>query len=329
LAQRNADKRKQSTQFQKAPETQAVASSSGVFAPDLSSRTLAANYPLNVESVAVATDGRYLYSAGGLAGDPINAVYRYDPVANTWTPLANLPVALAEARAAYAANTNKVYVFGGVGPSSISNQTYVYDIASNTWSVGAFMLGARKWASAAYYPANGKIYVIGGYDFQDMERNQVWEYDPVANTWDFSSRKSGPFGMGGSGTSIVGQYIYVVGGSFGGSNAHSRYDILSNTWKILAPCPAGQFQPAAGAIGNKTYVVGGNETPTATYIYDIATNTWSTGPNTNVGHSWTNGTAIGNRLVVVCGLDLFKDTNTVETATEPCQFRVLGGVRLP
>lgn len=133
LAQRNADKRKQSTQFQKAPETQAVASSSGVFAPDLSSWTLAANYPLNVESVAVATDGRYLYSAGGLAGDPINAVYRYDPVANTWTPLANLPVALAEARAAYAANTNKVYVFGGVGPSSISNQTYVYDIASNTW----------------------------------------------------------------------------------------------------------------------------------------------------------------------------------------------------
>src|SRR6201999_1276606 len=102
-----------------------------------------------------------------------------------------------------------------------------------------------------------------------------------------------------------------------------RYDILSNTWKILAPCPAGQFQPAAGAIGNKTYLVGGNETPTATYIYDIATNTWSTGPTTNVPHSWTNGTAIGNRLLVVCGLDVFKDTNTVETATEPCKFRVL------
>jgi hypothetical protein len=158
LAQRNAGKRKQSMQFQKAPEkAQGVASSGGVSAPDLTSWTLAANYPLNIESVAVATDGRYLYSAGGLVGDPTNAVYRYDPVANTWTPLANLPVAVAEARAAYAANTNKVYVFGGVSPSGISNQTYVYDIASNTWSVGAFMLGARQWASAVYYPGNGKI----------------------------------------------------------------------------------------------------------------------------------------------------------------------------
>ena len=38
-------------------------------------------------------------------------------MANTWTPLASMPVALYDARAAYAANVNKVYVFGGFNGS--------------------------------------------------------------------------------------------------------------------------------------------------------------------------------------------------------------------
>src|SRR5207245_6514373 len=104
----------------------------------LSPWTIVANYPWTVESTAVCSDGTYAYSAGGYAGginQPLNAFYRYDPVANTWTQLANLPEPVYDAHAAYAANVNKVYVFGGYG----LNTTYIYDIASDTWTAGAAM----------------------------------------------------------------------------------------------------------------------------------------------------------------------------------------------
>ena len=55
-----------------------------------------------------------------------NAFNQYDPVANSWTPLAPLPQAIRDARAVYAANTNSIYVFGGIddqlGLSSTSSK---------------------------------------------------------------------------------------------------------------------------------------------------------------------------------------------------------------
>ena len=187
-----------------------------------------ANYPTLIESSAVASNGTFAYSAGGFANEigATGATYRYDPVANTWTPLASMQTPAYDAAVAYAANVNKVFVFGGDNDTSgVLNTTQIYDIASNTWTMGAAMPDFRIWARAAYYSANGKIYVIGGYDSGFNETSQVWEYDPVANTWD-TSRAPDPVTQGGSGLSIVGQYIYVAGGGFGSSNAHNRYDIV-------------------------------------------------------------------------------------------------------
>src|SRR5205823_707098 len=75
--------------------------------------TIVANYPVSIESSAVGTDGTFAYSAGGYAGGASNALYRYDPIANSWTTFAPTPVSLYDARGVYAANTNSFYVFGG------------------------------------------------------------------------------------------------------------------------------------------------------------------------------------------------------------------------
>ena len=70
----------------------------------------------------------------------LDAIYRYDPVANSWTPLANVTIGFYDAGIAYAANTNKIYVFGGLDPNfSVLATTQIYDIASNTWTMGAPM----------------------------------------------------------------------------------------------------------------------------------------------------------------------------------------------
>ena len=178
-----------------------------------------------------------------------------------WSTLAPLPQPLYDARSTYAANVNKVYVFGGLDPSNNTlDTTYIYDIASaNTWTTGAPMPETRFFPGVNYYSGNGKIYVIGGFlDLFSSDANQTWEYDPVADTWD-TSRAPIPVAMGGSATSIVGQNIYLQG-SFGGSGAtdlNYRYDIVADAWTQMASLPRPRYEAAGGAIGTRTYVVGG------------------------------------------------------------------------
>src|SRR6267378_1348998 len=228
--------------------------------PALSPWTIVANYPLVSESVAVASDGTFAYAAGGaLNGVPTNSFNLYDPVANTWTALPNVPGAFYDAPAVYAANTNSVYVFGGLdATSSVSNVTQIYNITTGTWTTGANMPDGRYFASGAYYSGNGKIYVIGGFDPTFAEASQTWEYDPVANTWD-TSRASIPVAMGGAGFSIVGQNIYLAGHWNGGlaSTDHYRYDIVADAWSAMAPVPVPIYRPDAAGIGTNTYLVGG------------------------------------------------------------------------
>ncbi len=308
--------------------------------PVLSSWSIVANYPAVIQSPAVSTDGTYAYSGGGSDNFvPIDGFYRYDPVADMWTTLASLPQALFDARATYAANVNKIYVFGGIDAGfNVLSTTYVYDIATDSWTTGAAMPGPRFFPTVAYYGANGKIYVIGGLDNSFLEANQTWEYDPAADTWD-TSRTSIPVAMGGSATSIVDQNIYLAGsfGATGGTTLHYRYDILADSWTQMADVPVPVYEAAGATVGSQTYVVGGGNPAVGawatrqarvaavvkapavsyntTYIYDIPSNTWTSGPNTNVAHSFTGGTAIGNLLIVVAGFDgVTGNTNTVETA---------------
>jgi N-acetylneuraminic acid mutarotase len=302
--------------------------------------SIVANYPETLESPAVCSDGTVAYSAGGFIGStgfPTAGFYSYDPVADSWSALAPLPQQLYDARSTYAANVNKVYVFGGIDANNnVLNTTYIYDIATDSWTTGAAMPDARFFPAVAYYDANGKIYVIGGIDSFFNEASQTWEYDPITDTWD-TSRTSIPVAMGGSATSIVGQNIYLQGsfGDVGATNLNYRYDIVADLWTQMAPLPFPRFEAAGAAIGTKTYVVGGGNpalSPQAsaqdrkqasirapatsfnkTFIYDTTTDTWFTGPNTNVRHSFTGGTAIGDLMLVVCGFDgVSGDTNTVE-----------------
>src|SRR5438094_7547695 len=115
---------------------------------------IVADYPTrDIESAAVTSNGTFGYSAGGLVtGNTSNGLYRYDPAANTWRPLANVTIGFYAAAIAYAANTNKIYVFGGVEVFTVLATTQIYDIATNTWSMGAPMPdpNVRFFPAAAY-----------------------------------------------------------------------------------------------------------------------------------------------------------------------------------
>ena len=101
--QKNAD---QSSQLQKIPDGTCMLMWQAV-----------ANMPLDFYGAVGASNGTFAYFAGGYSFSTsmsLNSLYRYDPVANTWTTLAPAPgPGFIMASAAYYPTTNRIYVFGG------------------------------------------------------------------------------------------------------------------------------------------------------------------------------------------------------------------------
>ena len=197
------------------------------------------------------------------------------------------------------------------------------------------MPAARYFANVAFNPATGKIIVQGGFDDALIESSQTWEYDPTADSWS-TTRAASPVPLTGSGTSIIGQHMYVMGRWNGGaaSNVNYRYDLIGNVWTAMTPVPTSMYAPAVGIFNNRIYLVGGGDPArhgdsfrpgtspdasfTTTHLYDPGTNSWSAGPNTLVPHSFTAGTVVGNNMFVVGGFNGSADTNAVEKLNLGC-----------
>jgi N-acetylneuraminic acid mutarotase len=76
----------------------------------------------------------------------------------------------------------------------------------------------------------------------------------------------------------IGGRFYVVGGrgSPNASTAHEMYDPTTNTWTTRAALPTGRSGIAAGVVGERLYVFGG-EIPRLfgeVEVYDPATDRW-------------------------------------------------------
>ena len=90
----------------------------------------------------IYTGGGSNLDAGGLLIDTVES-FKYDPVANTWTAIANIPRATGETRAVVM--NNQMWVLGGgrVAPNP-SNEVDIYNPGSNTWTTGLPFTTARR-----------------------------------------------------------------------------------------------------------------------------------------------------------------------------------------
>ncbi len=281
-----------------------------------------------------ASDGQYLYIFGGQytptapgspgasaeinSADGINApeayrgtTWRYNPLTNVWTTLADMPTAKGNIQGAYW--NGKIYVPGGYNGGFLA-ELAIYDIASNTWSTGAPLLAARSGGATAAY--NGKIYSAGG---NPGPVNEVQIYTIASNTW--SNGAPLPVSISYGRMITVGSYIYNVGGIASGSlsNQVFRYDPNANSWVTLAPMHTARSSPEVMSDGKQIFVVAGADSSIwnglpilqTVEIYDIASNTWRFGPPTLFTAAAPAGGRVGNQLVIAGGVDLNTDINAV------------------
>jgi serine protease AprX len=282
-----------------------------------------AHVPYSTAGNFAASDGTFVYSGGG-AGDGFalhNDLVRYDPGADSWTPLAPSPDYYFAAPGVYF--NGKIYIIGGYDQTfQPTNTTRIYDIATNTWEPpGAPMPAALGAMAIGLW--NGIVYVAGGSpDIGASVVNTLYAYNIASNTWT-TTLASMPQGSCVSGFGAIHGKVYVAAGSDGHTQLNTLYiyDIASNTWTTGPNVPVAEEAGGSAVLHNQLYLFGGASPFITTQIYNPGNNTWSFGQNMNVYRWRFYGTAVGNHSIVAVGgqnaggsaLDAFE-----EWTTSPC-----------
>jgi N-acetylneuraminic acid mutarotase len=254
---------------------------------DLEARTWAplGPAPLSLTHAGRATDGTYLYFAGGFVGDgpggSTNRSFRYDPAGDAWQEVAPLP----EERGAGALVHlgTKLHYFGGaVRPpdentiSSDHTDHWALDLTgpSAEWTRLAPLLHARNHLGGGV--ARGKIYAVGGQHLHDERAgNQasVEVYDSARDEWNEVASLPIPVGHLTSNTLEYEGRLLVISGVTQESTKLATifsYDPEHDAWSELTPLPEQRHSPIS-AISENTLVVAGGSKSTAR---EIRAQTW-------------------------------------------------------
>lgn len=236
--------------------------------------------PVPVHHAAIVSYGDRIYVFGGfkrpesgIGWQPVDLVWEYDPVADSWKALKPLPA--PRGGAAVAVADGQFYVIGGAAP--VSGQSTIdgrrrhemlarvdaYDLKSDQWTSRAPLPTPRTGAATA--AMTGRIYVIGGRigsAFANGSDVDVVEaYDPAADRWTAPLARL-PAPRGDATAAVWRNLILLAGGtpmSEAGENTRALigFDPSANRWAALPAPPLPRTGFAAGVVGDRFYAVGG------------------------------------------------------------------------
>ncbi len=190
-----------------------------------------------------------------------NAFDVYDPATNAWTVLPPMPT--PRQLMAVGAIGGKLYVAGGIqqcGPCNPQAMLEVYDPATNSWATKAPMPVAQGWPTGAvvdgiFYVMEGAVPRPGG---NGTPTTLVQAYDPVTDTW--STRSSSLVARTNAGAAVIGNRIYITGGSNANGSDSSFtevYDTTTDSWSLLPNLPTPRYLPSVAAVDGVLYAMAG------------------------------------------------------------------------
>ncbi len=202
---------------------------------------------------------------------------------------------------------DRIYVVGGLSPSTIADTVEEYDPVSDHWQMRAPLPHQVHHPAAA--SMNGKLYVIGGYVARLLSiwngTDTVYEYDPATNRW--RGRAPMPTPRGALAAVVVEGRIYAVGGKDRtDTGALEVYDPAGDSWKRLRPMPTPRNHIAAEVVDGRIYVFGGRTDHTGgnvgvTEMYDPHTDTWQERAPMPTSRSGIGAAALGGKVYVPGG----------------------------
>jgi hypothetical protein len=291
------------------PATDTLRRADGIPRPDGSARpathwTAGPPLPERRTEVAVTTDGRYVYLAGGFGpprGDERatapRTLWRLDPQAGQWEALTEIPEGVHHT--AFVHHGGRLFILGGfreTGFTPVGN-VRIFDLRTRQWSEGASMPTPR--GAIGFAVLDGRIHLLGGnaagpHAVHDHEGGQIAADRSV--------------------------------------NTHEAYDPATNRWTRLAPMPTPRNHLGAAALNGRIHAVvgrvGNNFEMTTHEIYDPRTDSWTSGPPVPTGRSGVAAVAHDGWLYLFGG-ETFTDPARTFDAAERFDPRAGRWERLP
>ncbi|XP_011373627.1 kelch-like protein 18 isoform X1 [Pteropus medius] len=200
-----------------------------------------------------------IYAVGGLnsaanfyAGDSLNVVEVFDPIANRWEKCH--PMTTARSRVGVAVVNGLLYAIGGYDGQLRLSTVEVYNPETDTWTRVGSMNSKRS--AMGTVVLDGQIYVCGGYD-GNSSLNSVETYSPETDKWTVVTPMSS--NRSAAGVTVFEGRIHVSGGHDGLQifNSVEHYNHHTATWHPAAGMLNKRCRHGAASLGSKMFVCGG------------------------------------------------------------------------
>ncbi|XP_074260065.1 kelch-like protein 18 isoform X3 [Saimiri boliviensis] len=200
-----------------------------------------------------------IYAVGGLnsaanfyAGDSLNVVEVFDPIANRWEKCR--PMTTARSRVGVAVVNGLLYAIGGYDGQLRLSTVEAYNPETDTWTRVGSMNSKRS--AMGTVVLDGQIYVCGGYD-GNSSLSSVETYSPETDKWTVVTPMSS--NRSAAGVTIFEGRIYVSGGHDGLQifNSVEHYNHHTATWHPAAGMLNKRCRHGAASLGSKMFVCGG------------------------------------------------------------------------
>ncbi|XP_060540641.1 kelch-like protein 18 isoform X2 [Pantherophis guttatus] len=258
-----------------------------------------------------------IYAVGGLnsaanfyAGDSLNVVEVFDPVANHWEKCQ--PMTTARSRVGVAVVNGLLYAIGGYDGQWRLSTVEVYNPETDSWSRAGSMNSKRS--AMGTVVLDGQIYVCGGYD-GTSSLNSVEAYSPETDKWTsvtpMSSNRSA------AGVTVFEGRIFVSGGHDGLQifNSVEYYNPHTASWHSVASMSNKRCRHGAASLGSKLFVCGGYDGSaflSVAEVYNSASDQWYLLVPMNTRRSRVSLVTTGGRLYAVGGYDGQSNLSSVE-----------------
>jgi N-acetylneuraminic acid mutarotase len=207
---------------------------------------------------------------GAFVGPAPNSIDRvfddgasYDPIANTWTPIAPCSAGGVQARRNHLAlwTGSRMVVWGGRDAFALTISTVdtggVYDPALDTWTpTSTTRAPGRRWQHTAVW-SGGDVLVWGGQEAFSTFLGDGGAYSPPSDAWSAVPLAGAPSARQGHVAVWTGQEMVVWGGATSGgeTDTGAAFDPAAGTWRAASSAQAPAARSGHTAVWTGAYML--------------------------------------------------------------------------